>query len=144
MNKYLYYENEVCDLIKKLNEKYRSSIQLVDNLPANACVVNYENKYIIFVSNKLDKKLLPLTILHEFGHIYFNTIRSNPKKHNYFIELLSNLYAINKLLFIFPIYKRIILFLLSIFSEKKLYKYYIKNTCIGGKKLYEQILENKW
>lgn len=139
MNKYLYYENKICKLIEKYNEKYNCAIQLVENLPANACILKYDNKHLIFVSKRLDKKLLPLTILHEFGHIHFKTIRKDPKKYNYFIELLSNIYAINRLFFSFSLGNRIILFFLLFTSEKKLYNYYLKNTKIGGEHLYEQL-----
>ena len=130
MNKYIYCKNRITNLINKLEKKYNCSIQYVDNLSANACIIQFENKYIIFVSKNLQKELLPLTLLHEFGHIRFNTIRKNPKMYNYFIELLSNLYALNRLLFIYPIYKRLFLICLAFYSEKKLYNYYIKNTNI--------------
>ncbi len=143
MNKYLYYENKIYDKIELLSKKYECSIQFVSNIPANACIINFENRYLIFVSNKLDKRLLPLTILHEFGHIRFKTIRNNPKKYNYFIELLSNLYAINKLIFMFPLPKKIILILLTFFREKSLYNYFIKNTKVGGSKIYEKLSKNK-
>ena len=143
MSKSLYYENKIVSKIETLSSKYNCSLQLVDKLQANACIINYDNKFIIFVSEKLERKLLPLTLLHEFGHIYFKTFRHNPKKYNYFIELLSNLYAIRKLSFCFPLHKRIVLRLLSIISEEKLYVYYKKHTQIGGNIIYEQIFKNQ-
>ena len=143
MNKYLYYENRIYNKIELLSKKYKCSIQFVNNIPANACIINFENRYLIFASNKLDKRLLPLTILHEFGHIRFKTIRNNPKKYNYFIELLSNLYAINKLIFMFPLSKKIILILLTFFREKSLYNYFINNTKVGGCDIYEKLSKNQ-
>lgn len=142
MNKSISYEKKIVKKIKSITAKYKCDYQLVDNLNANGCILNFENKFIIFISNKLDHKLLPLTILHELGHIHFNTFRSNPKKYNYFIELLSNLYAANRLLFTFNIFKGIKLIILSFISEKKLYSYYINNTIMEGNEIYEQILKN--
>ena len=143
MNKYLYYENKVCFIIESLSKKYNCSIQIADNTFSNACIISLDNRYIVFVSSKLDKRLLPLTILHEFGHIYYKTIKKNPKKYNYFSETLSNFYAIKKLLFSFPFYKRIILIFLTFFSEKKLYKYFINNTNMGGNVIYEKLFTNE-
>ena len=143
MNKYLSYENRIIKKVFSLSEKYKCSFQYVDNIPANACIIHFEDSYIIFISKRLNKKLLPLTILHEFGHIYFKTIKTNPKKYNYFVELLSNIYAINKLLFMFPIMEKIKILLLTFISEKKLYKYYVENTKVEGELLYEKILKDK-
>ena len=142
MNKYLSYENRIINSISHLCQKWECQLQFVPNLPANACIVRYDNRYIIFISDKLDKRLLPLSLFHEFGHIKYNTIKKNPKKNNYFIELISNLYAINRLLFIFPFHSKIMLIFLSFISEKKMYRYFVNKTKVGGKILYEKIFKN--
>ena len=141
MNKYLYYENKLFNKINKKSIKYKCKIQLVDNLSANACVLKYNDQYLIYVSKKLNKKLLSLVILHEFGQIYCKTINTNPKKYNCIIEFLSNFYALCNLLFLFSFFKKLNLIFLVFFSEKKLYKYYFDNIKIGGTLLYEKIFE---
>ena len=55
MNKYLYYENKLFNKINKKSIKYKCKIQLVDNLSANACVLKYNDQYLIYVSKKLNK-----------------------------------------------------------------------------------------
>lgn len=143
MNRYISYENRIYEKIKRLMDKYNCSIQFVDKLSANACVIKFDEKYLIFVSNMLDKKILPLSLLHEIGHIHYKTIRDNPKKYNYFIELLSNLYAINRLMFSFPFVKRVKLLILAFYKETNLYNYYVNNTKIGGNIIYGKISKNK-
>ncbi len=143
MSKYIFWKKKIINKINKLSTKYDCEIQVVSSLQANACVVKIGKKYFIFVSEKIEKKILPLTLFHEFGHIKFNTINTCPQKYNYFNEMLSNLYAFFKLSFQFSFHQKLKLLTLTIFSEKKLYEYFKTNNILGGDYIYEKIFTNK-
>lgn len=139
MNKFTFWKKRIINKYDKISSKYNCEVQLVSNLPANACIIKLDKKYIIFVSEKLDMQILPLSIFHEFGHIKFNTINSNPQKYNYLNETLANLYAVSKLMFYFKSYQKLILLFFVIFSEKRLYEYFKNNNVLGGEYIYEKI-----
>ena len=62
MSKFISWKKIVINEFYKLKNKYNCDVQFISNLHANACIIKLEEKYIIFVSNKLDKRILPLSL----------------------------------------------------------------------------------
>lgn len=138
MNKYLYWKRKkIITKIEYFQNKFNFKIQFVECLNANGCVINYEKKYFLFINKETNVNLLPLIIFHEIGHIKQNTIVNDPKKYIYFNEVKANLFAINNLKCIFNLLTYLELIILAIFSEKRLYKFFLKRNYIGGEFLYE-------
>lgn len=142
MNKYIYWKNVINNELSNQFKNYNCVVQFDDNVNGNAYLVKYEKKHIIFVSSRINKKLYPLVLFHELGHLKFNTLNSNPKEYNYITETLSNLYALFHLLFLFKFKQKIIMIILAIISERKLYNYFAKNNAIGGDFIYENFFTN--
>ena len=137
MNKFIYWRKKILKKITCFLIKYNCDIQFVNNLTANACVIKFEKKYIIFISNKVDKNLYPIIFFHEIGHIIFKTINTDPKKYHYISETISNIYAICQLCFIFKFHQNVKMLFWAIFSERKLYDYFKKVNMVGGDFIYE-------
>lgn len=143
MNKSLFWKkNKLINKFQNLQKKYKFKIELVDNLTANACIINFDKEFLIFINKNISKNLVPLVILHEIGHIKFKTLSNNPKKYSYLKETTANLYAIYNLLYLFNIKEKLKLVYLTIKSEKELYKFFNKKNYLGGNFIYEHLLNN--
>ena len=143
MKKYLSWKRKIINKLEKKQIKYNFDLQLVNNINANGCVILFDKKYLIFINEKVDNKLLPLVILHEIGHIKFKTLLKNPKKYSYWRETLSNIYAISNLLFLFNFIQKLKILFLTIVSEDKLYNFFVNNNKLGGNYIYEWISNNQ-
>ena len=144
MNKSLYWKkNKLISTFAKLQKKYKYKVEKVSGMNANACVIKYDNEYLILINNTTPNSIMPLVVLHEIGHIKFRTLNEKPQKYSYFKETSANLYAVSKLLHIFKFKQKIKILYLTITSEKELYKYFKKNNTVKGDFLYEQFTKNE-
>lgn len=140
MSRSLYWKkNKLISIFIKLKLKYKYKVQKVSGIPANACIIKYDEGYLIFVNEKIPSSIIPLVLLHEIGHIKFKTLNENPQKYSYFKETTANVYAIWHLLWLFEFKQKIKILYLTIVSEKRLYEYFKETNVVKGDFLYEEL-----
>lgn len=109
-----------------LKKKFNCSIQIVNNSGFNCCgaTIKLNQRYIIFLNEKLSEKYRTVCFLHEISHIQLGFLgkKYEKKSGNYITERIVNMNMIIRNKNIWPPGKLFQFILLSIFSEKLLYK----------------------
>lgn len=109
-----------------LIEKYNCSIQIVNNPAFNCCgaTIKQNQRYIIFINEKLNEKYRMVCFLHEISHIQLGFLgkKYEKKNGNTITERIVNTNMIIRNKNIWPPGNFLQFIFLSIFSENLLYK----------------------
>lgn len=123
--------------IENMIKKYNISIDYVEEnqVCANAAIIVYQKKYYIYISKKLEDRLLLLVFFHELAHIRTNTIDDNYIKYNTIKEMIANVYALIMIKPFIPKTDFYIYLVLAVLSEKLLFKRFAKKNNLIPRRL---------